>query len=134
MNEITLTSWTPVIAYCRKLKRWKVYFCIYRVETAITGMRLYWFWLHPFVLLLEESGSVARVCETQFVTRVCNHYLKFTLQFTGLRYYNGKSVIIESWNIIRGKRITVPIHQSWDRIEYLLERNIIQLRSFFQQH
>ena len=109
---------------------------IYRVETANAWMGLYWFWHHLFILLLEETVlfTTKRVCKKQFLTKRCNHYPMFTLHVAGLRVYNGKSVIVKSWNIVRGKRATVPILEYWDTIEYLLERNIIYFRYFFQQH
>ena len=85
--------------------------CIYRVETANAGMGLQWIWHHLFLLLLEETVqfTTKRVCKKkQFLTRVCNHYPMLTPHIAGLRVYNGKSVIVKSWNIFRGKRATVP--------------------------
>ena len=34
---------------------------------------------------------------------------RYTLINDGLRVYNGKRVIVKSWNIFGGKRATVPI-------------------------
>ena len=110
--------------------------CICRVETANAGMGLQWIWHHLFILLLEETVlyTTKRVCKKLFLTRVCNLYPMFTLHIAGLRVYNGKSVIVKSWNIVRGKRAMVPILCQWDTVDYLLERNIIHFRCFFQQH
>ena len=110
--------------------------CIYRVETANAGMGLQWFWHHLFILLLGETVvfTTKRVCKIQFLTRVCNHYPMLTLHIAELRVYNRKSVIVKSWNIVRGKRATAPIFELWDTVDFLLERNIIHFRSFFQQH
>ena len=57
-----------------------------------------------------------------------------TLHIAGLRVYNGKGVICKSWNIVRGKTATVPTLEVWDMVDYLLERNIIPFKSFFQRH
>ena len=110
--------------------------CIYRVEAANTWVRLQWIWQHLFILLLEETVpfTTQRVCKKQVLTRVCNHYPMLTLHNTGWRVYKGKSVIVRSWNIVRGKKATVPILELWDPVDYLLERNIIHFRCFFQQH
>ena len=111
--------------------------CIYRVETANAGMGLQWIWHHLFILPLEEIVlfTTKRVCKKQFLTRVCNHYPMLTLHIAGLRVYNGKSVIVKSWNIVRGKKATVPIpKEPRDTVDFLLERNIIHFRCFFQQH
>ena len=78
--------------------------CISRVETANAWMTLYWFRHHLLVLLLEETGLPDGVCKKQFLARVCNHYRMLTIHFTGLRICNRKSVIIRSWNIVRGKK------------------------------
>ena len=85
--------------------------CIYRVEPANAGMAIQRIWHHPFILLLEEVVlfTTKRVCKIQFLTKVCNHYPMFTLHIAALRVYNGKSVIVKSWNIVRGKKVTVPI-------------------------
>ena len=85
--------------------------CIYRVETANAGMGLQWVWHHLFILLLEETVLFAtkRICKIHYLTRVCNHYPMLTVHFAGLRVYNGKSVIVKSWIIVRGKTATVPI-------------------------
>ena len=48
-----------------------------------------------------------------------------TLHVAGLSINNGKSVIVKSWNKVRGKRTTVPILEQWDTVDYLLERNNI---------
>ena len=48
------------------------------------------------------------------VTSVCNQYPMLTLHITGLGIYNGKSVIIKNWNIVREKRTTMPILVHWD--------------------
>ena len=58
----------------------------------------------------------------------------FTLRITGLRVDNGKSVSVKSWNLVRGKRATLPILKWWDTVDYLLERNIIQFEGFFRHH
>ena len=107
--------------------------CTYRVETANAGMGLQWIWHHVFILLLEETVlfTTKRVCKIQFLTNVCNHYPMFTLHIAGLRVYNGKIVNVKSWNIVRGKRATVPIPEQWETVDYLLERNIIHFRCFF---
>ena len=57
-----------------------------------------------------------------------------TLHIAGLRIYNGKSVIVKSLNIVRGKRATVPILELWGTADYLVERNIILFRCFSQKH
>ena len=56
-----------------------------------------------------------------------------SLHIAGLRFDNDKSVIVKSWNIVRGRRATVRIIEQWDMVDYMLERNIIHFR-FFQQH
>ena len=85
--------------------------CIYRLETANAGKVLQWFWLHLFILLLEETVpfTTKRIFKIQFLSRVCNHYPMLTLNIAGLRICNGKSAIVKSWNIVRGIRSTVPI-------------------------
>ena len=85
--------------------------CVYRVEAANDGMGLKWFWHRLFIMLLEETVlfTTKRVCKIQYFTRVFNHYPMLTLHVAGLRIYNGRSVIIKNWNIVRGKRATVPI-------------------------
>ena len=44
------------------------------------------------------------VCKKHYLTTVSNHYLMLTLQTAGLRFYNGKSVIVKSWNRVTGKK------------------------------
>ena len=56
-----------------------------------------------------------------------------TLHIAGLRIFNDKSVIVMSWNIVRGRRTTVPVLEWWDTVDYSLERKIIIFRCFFQQ-
>ena len=84
--------------------------CINRVETANALVGLQWLWHHLLVLLLEEIAhfTTKKVCTIQFVTRVCNHYLTLTLQIAKLHIYNGKSVTVRSWNIVRGKVTKIP--------------------------
>ena len=110
--------------------------CIYIVETKNAGMGLRWFWHHLFKLLLEETVlfMTKGFCIIQYLTRDCNHYPKLTLHIAGLRVNNGKSVIVKSWNKARRKKATVPILEQWDTVDYLLERNSIPFRCFFQQH
>ncbi len=62
-------------------------------------------------MLLEETVlfTTKRVRKIQYLTRFGNHYPMLTLHIAGLRIYNAKSVIVENWNIDRGKRATVPI-------------------------
>ena len=74
--------------------------CIYRVETANAGMRMWKFWHHLLVLLLAETGSSERVCQIKIVTRVCNHNSMLTLQVACLRFFNSKRLIGKSWNIV----------------------------------
>ena len=66
--------------------------CIYRVQTANAGIGLQWFWHHQFILMLKETVlfTTKRIWKIQYLTRVCNHYPKLTLHFTGLRIYSGK--------------------------------------------
>ena len=74
--------------------------CIYRVETAKTGMGLSYFWHHLFIMLLEETGLTKRDSKIQFVTEICNHDPMFTLHIAGLRVDDSKSDILESWNVV----------------------------------
>ena len=37
-----------------------------------------------------------------------------------------KSVVIKSWNVVRGKLIKVPLLEKRDKDEYLLEINAMQ--------
>ena len=84
--------------------------CIYRVETANAGMGLQWFWHHLFILLLEETVFYDQESRQKTIlTRGCNPYPMFTLHIAWLSVYNGKSVLVKSWNIVRGKRATIPI-------------------------
>ena len=110
--------------------------CIRRVKTANAGMGVLWFWQHLFILLFEETAlfTTKKVCKIQFLTRVCNHYPMLTLHITGLIVYNGKSVIVRKWTIFRGKRTTVPIFESWDTVEKMLEGNFIRFKYFSHQH
>ena len=41
------------------------------------------------------------------MTKIGSHYPMLNLNFAGLRNNNGKSVIVKSWNIVKGKRATV---------------------------
>ena len=65
--------------------------CIYCVETAKTEMGLSCFWHHPHALLLEGNvpSTSERICNIQFITKVCNLFPMFTLHFAVLRTYNG---------------------------------------------
>ena len=108
--------------------------CNDRVEINNAGMRLWWFWHRLFILLLEQTVyfTTKRVCKIQVLTRVCNQFSMITLRTAKLRIYNGKSGIVMRWNIARGKRAKAPSFDLWDTAEYLLEKNIIQMRFFFQ--
>ena len=108
--------------------------CIYCVETANGGMKMWWIWYHLFILLLEENGSTKRVWKIQFVTRVCNHYPMLTLQFTGLRIYNGKSVIIKKWNIVRVKKTTVPRLEYWNTVNFFCWRETVSVLDIFSNN
>ena len=55
------------------------------------------------------------------------------LHIAGLRVDNSKSVIVKSWNKVRGKWTNVVTLEHRDPIDYLLVRNIIQFRYSFQQ-
>ena len=57
-----------------------------------------------------------------------------TLHFAGLRFYKGKKVVVKVRNIVILKRTTVAVLERWDTVYYLLERNIVYFRNFFQQH
>ena len=58
----------------------------------------------------------------------------FTLHIFGLRVDNSKSVIVKSWNIVRGERTEVPKFEQRDTIDNLLQSKIIHFYTFFQQH
>ena len=55
----------------------------------------------------------------------------FTLHIAGLRVDNSKSVIIKSWNIVKGKRAEVPKFEQRDTIDKLLQSKIIHFYTFF---
>ena len=55
----------------------------------------------------------------------------FTLHFAELRVYISKSVIIKSWNIVRGKRTEVPKFEQSDTIDNLLQSKTIHFDTFF---
>ena len=99
-----VNSWNFLLPEFEEMKS-----CIYRVETANNGMGLQWFWHHLFVLLLVETvlSTTKRVCKVQYLISVCNHYPMLTLHIAGLPIYAGKSVIVKSWKLVRGKRATV---------------------------
>ena len=115
-------------------KKWSLYFIGSSFKNW--SFRKNRFWHHLFSLLLEETVlfTTKRACKIQYLTRVCNYHPIVILHIAGWRIYNGKSVIVKSCNIVRGKRATVPILELWDTVDYLLERNIIHFRGFFQQH
>ena len=74
------------------------------------------------------------VCKNKSLPHVCNEYPMFTLHTAGLRIYNGKSVSAMSWNIVRGKKTTIPILEYWDTVDFLLERKLINLKKNFHLH
>ena len=92
---------------------------MYRVETGSKGMELYWNWRHLFILLFEETVLFATkiVCKKQKLTRVCNQYPMLALLNAGLRIYIGKSFLVKSGSIVRGKRTTVPTGEQWERVD-----------------
>ena len=51
-----------------------------------------------YCCLKKLHFTTKRVCQIQFVARVCNHYPMLTLHIAGLRIYNGKSLFVESRN------------------------------------
>ena len=53
------------------------------------------------------------------------------MHFAALRIYNGKSVNMNSSNMVRTKGTKVPTLEYWDTVDYLLERNIIHIGFFF---
>ena len=55
----------------------------------------------------------------------------FNLHIAGLRVENSKSVIIESWNMISGKRSEVPKFEQKDTVNTLLQSKIIHFYTFF---
>ena len=55
----------------------------------------------------------------------------FTLHIAGLRVDNGKSVIIESWNIVWGERPEVPKLEQGETIDNLLQSKIVHFYTFF---
>ena len=88
------------------------------------------------MLLLEETVffTTKRVFKIKSLTRVCYPYPMLTLHFAGLRINNGKRVVVKNWNIVEGKRATVPILEYWVTVDYLLQRSIIPFRCFFIRH
>ena len=53
-----------------------------------------------------------------------------TQHIARLRIYNGKTVIVKIWNIVRGKATTLPIIDKRSTVEGLLERIIIPFKGF----
>ena len=102
--------------------------CIYLVENANAGMGLYWFQHQLFKLLLDEIVPfiTTSVYKRQHWTTIYNRYPKLNLHIAGLRIWNGKKVIVKSWNIVRRRRTTVLILEYWDTVDCLLEKDLIQ--------
>ena len=79
--------------------------CINRVETANTGVGLQICWLVMLVSLFGKTVLIGsqRICKLEFMTKLCSHYPMFNPDIARLRVDNSKSVIVKSWNKVRGK-------------------------------
>ena len=89
---------------------------------------------HLLVVLVGEKTvhfTSKRVCKIQFTSQICNHDPMFILHIAGLRVDNSKSVIIKSWNIVRGKQTEVPKFEQRDTIDNLFQSKIIHFHAFF---
>ena len=109
--------------------------CIYCIKAAFTWVRLWGCWHQLLVVLVVVEKTVPftskRVCKIQFMSELSNHESMYTLHIAGLRVDKNKSVIMKSWNIVRGERTEVPKFEQRDTIENLLQSKSIHIYTFF---
>ena len=65
------------------------------------------------------------------MSEICDHDPMSTLHIAGWRVDDSKSVIIKSWNMVRGERTGVPKFERRDTIDNLLQSRIIRFYTIF---
>ena len=108
MNKSTLTSRALVISFCRNVKSWKAAYIVQKPQTlgwdcSGSGIAVHFAAWGNCDFHDQESLQNTKI------DKVCNLYPMLSLHIAGLRIYNGKSVNVRSWNIVKGKGATVPI-------------------------
>ena len=65
------------------------------------------------------------------MSKIRNHDPIFTLLIAGLQVDNSKSVIIKSWNIVRGERTEVLKFEQRHTVDNLLQSKIVHFHTLF---
>ena len=133
LNESTTTSGTPAIFSCRNLMTWRAANIVKKPQTLGRDCRssdvigLYCCLRKLFFLTTE------RMCKKHYLTRVCRYYPMLILHIAGLRIYYGRSVNIQSWNIVRWERSRYWYSSSGIRLINCW-RETFSISYVFQQH